>query len=202
MTEILDRLPAAERRDQLIAAASEVFVLRGFHAAGIREISERAGVTKPIIYKHFSGKLDLYLAVLQNYIDELVASVQAALHSSTDNRTKARAAVKAYFDFVDHESQGFRLIFESDVITEPSIQWRLNQATDTCVRAVFETLAEGPGLAPLHARVLAAGLVGASEFTARYWLDAGRPIAKAEAVDAVFSLCWAGLSEVPLRTAD
>lgn len=199
MTEMLDRLSPSQRRNQLITAASEVFVLRGYHAASIREISHRARITKPIIYRHFSGKLDLYLAVLQKYLDQLVAGVQDALRSTADNRARTRAAVQAYFDFVDHESQGFRLIFESQVITEPSIQWRLNQTAEACVDAVYEVLAEDSGLAPPHARVLAVGVVGASEFSARYWLEVGRPISKAAAVDAVFSLCWGGLSEVPRR---
>ncbi|MEV6338852.1 TetR/AcrR family transcriptional regulator [Nocardia vinacea] len=202
MTEMLNHLSPCHRRSRLLAAASEVFVLRGYHSASIREISHRAGVTKPIIYKHFSGKLDLYLAVLQNHLDELVTGVQRALHSTTDNRARALAAVQAYFDFVDQESQGFRLIFESNVVTEPSVQLRLNQTTEACVDALFGTLAEDPRLGPPHARILAVGLVGASEFAARYWLDVGRPISKAEAVDTVFSLCWGGLSEVPLRPVD
>ena len=59
-----NRLPRDERRGQLLIAASEVFVDRGYHAAGMDEIADRAGVSKPVLYQHFSSKLELYLAVL------------------------------------------------------------------------------------------------------------------------------------------
>ncbi|MDT5275435.1 MAG: hypothetical protein QOG95_2367, partial [Mycobacterium sp.] len=48
-----NRLPRDERRGQLLIAASEIFVDRGFHAAGMDEIAERAGVSKPVLYQHF-----------------------------------------------------------------------------------------------------------------------------------------------------
>lgn len=192
------RLPREARRAQLLVAASEVFVLRGYHAAGMDEISQCAGVSKPVLYQHFSSKLELYLAVLQNYIDALVSSVRQALRSTTDNRQRVRAAVAAYFDFVDHETQGFRLVFESDLTSEPQVQRRVEQATEACVDAVFDLVAHDSGLDPYRARILAVGLVGASQITARYWLEADRPIDKEEAVDTTVQLCWGGLSRVPL----
>src|SRR5215472_14299817 len=63
------RLPRLARRRQLLDAAMEVFVARGYHAAAMDEIAERAGVSKPVLYQHFPGKQELYLALL----DESVA---------------------------------------------------------------------------------------------------------------------------------
>ena len=54
-----NRLPRDERRGQLLAAASEIFVDRGYHAAGMDEIADRAGVSKPVLYQHFSSKVEL-----------------------------------------------------------------------------------------------------------------------------------------------
>ncbi|WP_431967871.1 TetR/AcrR family transcriptional regulator [Nocardia sp. bgisy134] len=196
------RLPRDERRQQLLHAASEVFVLRGYHAAGMDEISQVAGVSKPVLYQHFTSKLELYLAVLQNYVDMLVSSVRQALRSTTDNRQRVRAAVQAYFDFVDNEMQGFRLVFESDLTSEPQVQRRVEQATEACVDAVFDLVAHDSGLDPYRARILAVGLVGTSQFTARYWLEADRPIPKDEAVDTTVALAWGGLSHVPLHPID
>lgn len=193
------RLPRDARRAQLLAAASEVFVLRGYHAAGMDEISQCAGVSKPVLYQHFSSKLDLYLAVLQNYVDALVASVRQALRSTTDNRQRVRAAVQAYFDFVDHDMQGFRLVFESDLTNEPQVQQRVEQATEMCVDAVYDLVSQDSSLDPYRARILAVGLVGASQITARYWLEADRPIPMEDAVDTTVALCWGGLSRVPMR---
>ncbi|MGH3967656.1 MAG: helix-turn-helix domain-containing protein, partial [Mycobacterium sp.] len=55
-----NRLPRDERRGQLLIAASDIFVDRGYHSAGMDEIAERAGVSKPVLYQHFSSKLELY----------------------------------------------------------------------------------------------------------------------------------------------
>ena len=100
-----NRLPRDERRGQLLIAASEVFVDRGYHAAGMDEIADRAGVSKPVLYQHFSSKLELYLAVLQRHVDNLVSGVRQALRTTTDNRQRLRAAVQAFFEFV--EPDGF-----------------------------------------------------------------------------------------------
>ncbi|MDQ1699322.1 MAG: hypothetical protein QOG34_1185, partial [Frankiaceae bacterium] len=58
------RLPRSARRKLLLEAAQVVFVANGYHAAAMDEIAERAGVSKPVLYQHFPGKLDLYLALL------------------------------------------------------------------------------------------------------------------------------------------
>lgn len=193
------RLPRDARRLQLLDAASEVFVSRGYHAAGMDEIAECAGVSKPVLYQHFPGKLELYLAVLQSYVDILISGVRQALRSTTDNRQRVRAAVQAFFDFVDNDSQGFRLVFESDLMGEPEVQRRVEQATEACVDAVFDLVSHDSGLDPYRARMLAVGLVGTSQYTARYWLEAARPIPKEEAVDTTVVLAWGGLSHVPLQ---
>ena len=71
-----NRLPKPARRRQLLAAAQEVFVAQGYHAAAMDEIAERAGVSKPVLYQHFPGKLDLYLALLDESVAALAATVR------------------------------------------------------------------------------------------------------------------------------
>ena len=94
------RLPRSARRKQLLAAAQDVFTAAGYHAASMDDIAERAGVSKPVLYQHFPGKLDLYLALLDAHLADLVARVRAALASTEDNRERVAASVSAYFDFV------------------------------------------------------------------------------------------------------
>src|ERR1700691_6808511 len=81
-----NRLPRDERRGQLLMAGSDILVDRGYHSGGMDEIAERAGVSKPVLYQHFSSKLELYLAVLNRHVDNLVSGVQGALRTTTDNR--------------------------------------------------------------------------------------------------------------------
>ena len=125
-----NRLPRDERREQLLAAASEVFVDRGYHAAGMDEIADRAGVSKPVLYQHFSSKLELYLAVLAEHVEKLVSGVRLALRTTTDNLQRVRAAVNAFFDFIEHDGQGYRLIFENDNVTDPQVSAQVKVATE------------------------------------------------------------------------
>src|SRR6201999_3606643 len=193
-----NRLPRDVRRGQLLMAASDIFVDRGYHAAGMDEIAERAGVSKPVLYQHFSSKLELYLAVLQRHVENLVSGVRQALRTTTDNRQRLRAAIQAFFDFIEHDGQGYRLIFENDYVTEPEVAAQVRAATESCIDAVFALISADSGLDPHRARMIAVGLVGISVDCARYWLDSDRPISKSDAVDGTVAFAWGGLSHVPL----
>jgi AcrR family transcriptional regulator len=193
-----NRLPRDERRGQLLIVASDVFVDRGYHAAGMDEIAERAGVSKPVLYQHFSSKLELYLAVLNRHVDNLVSGVQQALSTTTDNRQRLRAAVQAFFDFIEHDGQGYRLIFENDNVTEAEVAAQVRVATESCTDAVFALISADSGLDPHRARMIAVGLVSLSVDSARYWLDSDRPITKSAAVEGTVQFAWGGLSHVPL----
>ncbi len=192
------RLPRGERREQLLEAASDLFVDRGYHAAGMDEIAERAGVSKPVLYQHFASKLDLYLAVLQQHVEILVTSVQEALNTTTDNRQRLHDAVQAFFDFIEDDAQGYRLIFDNDYVTEPQVAAQVKVATDACTDAVFALISRDSGLEPHRARMIAVGLVAVSVNCARYWLDAEKPVSKKDAVDGTVQFAWGGLSHVPL----
>ena len=109
------RLSRSARRAQLLVAARDVFAAQGYHAAAMDDIAERAGVSKPVLYQHFPGKLELYQALLTTYADELVGQVEAALSATAENEERVEAAVAAYFDFVAGEGKAYRLIFGSDL---------------------------------------------------------------------------------------
>jgi AcrR family transcriptional regulator len=187
------RLPRGARRAQLLAAAQDIFAANGYHAAAMDEIAERAGVSKPVLYQHFPGKLELYMALLETHVDELIARVTDAMESTTDNKTRVRNAVGAYFDFVDGESQAFRLVFESDLRGEPVVQTAIERATEASVAVITTTITADAGLDTERARLLAVGLVGVSQVAARAWLAAQRPIPKDEAVALISNLAWKGI---------
>ncbi|WP_433520341.1 TetR/AcrR family transcriptional regulator [Nocardia pseudovaccinii] len=193
------RSARAARSREIVASAGEVFAARGYHGTSMDQVARHSGISKPSLYQYFPSKLTLYLTVLQQHLDRLVSTVHDALHSTADNHGRLSAAVQAYFDFADDDPDGFRLVFESEVPTEPSVQWRIGQATAACVGAVHDLLVRDSGLGPQRAWAFAVGLVGASQFTARYWLSAERPVPKEQAVEITVALCWGGLSHIPLR---
>ncbi|MCK2237286.1 MULTISPECIES: TetR/AcrR family transcriptional regulator [unclassified Crossiella] len=187
------RLPRTARRAQLLAAAQDVFVANGYHAAAMDEIAERAGVSKPVLYQHFPGKLELYLALLETHTDALVQRVRGAIESTTDNKLRVHAAVAAYFEFVDGEGQAFRLVFESDLRREPAVQDAVDRATASCIDIIAEVVVADAGLTADQAKLVAVGLVGLSQVTARYWLDGERAIPKEEAIGLMYTLAWKGI---------
>ena len=105
------RLPRGARRAQLLQAAQEVFVAQGYHAAAMDEIADRAGVSKPVLYQHFPGKRELYLALLEQQVTSLTDRVREAMEGTDDNRTRVNGAVGAYFDFINADGAAFRLVF-------------------------------------------------------------------------------------------
>jgi AcrR family transcriptional regulator len=194
------RLPRSARRKQLLAAAQEVFVAQGYHAAAMDDIAERAGVSKPVLYQHFPGKLELYLALLDTHCEAIVAKVQAAMTATSDNKERVRGAVQAYFDFVDHESEAFRLVFESDLRNEPAARERVERAERESIEAIADTIMSDTGVNRDHAEVLAAALVGSAHTAARFWLAGGRRVAKADAEALLAALAWRGIASFPLQS--
>jgi AcrR family transcriptional regulator len=187
------RLPRTARRAQLLAAAQHVFAANGYHAAAMDEIAERAGVSKPVLYQHFPGKLELYMALVHTHVDELISRVRNAMESTTDNKLRVRAAVGAFFDFVDGEGAAFRLVFESDMRGEPVVADTVERAVSASVDAITATITSDAGLDEARARLLAVGLVGASQVSARDWLANNRETPKEEAVALISTLLWRGI---------
>jgi AcrR family transcriptional regulator len=192
------RLSRSARRAQLLVAARDVFAAHGYHAAAMDDIAEKAGVSKPVLYQHFPGKLELYRALLTTYADELVSRVREAISETADNRARVHAAVAAYFDFVAGEGHAYRLVFESDLRGEPEAAAVVDGALTNCIDAVAEVVTQDAGLDQARARLLAVGLVGLSQVTAQYWLDSQQGIPRDEAISLMSMLAWKGLAGFPM----
>jgi AcrR family transcriptional regulator len=193
------RLPRRARRNQLLGAAQEVFVAQGYHAAAMDDIADRAGVSKPVLYQHFPGKLDLYLALLDQHCEALLQAVRNALESTNDNKQRVAATMDAYFAFVQDEGGAFRLVFESDLTNEPAVRERVDRVSLDCAKAVSEVISEDTKLPGDQAMLLAVGLCGMAQITARYWLGAGQRIPRDAAARLISSLSWRGIAGFPLQ---
>jgi AcrR family transcriptional regulator len=198
------RLSRSARRQQLLAAAQQVFANAGYHATAMDDIAELAGVSKPVLYQHFPSKLELYLALLDSHIEHLLHQVRSALATedpSHDNRQRVRACIAAYFDFVDgtdSEHRGaYRLVFESDLRQEPAVRERVEAVLAECATAISTVIAEDTGSSPSDAHLLGVALAGMAEVSARYWLTGQDPLDKSRAVDLLATLAWRGIAEFP-----
>jgi AcrR family transcriptional regulator len=195
------RLPRSARRAQLLRAAQEVFVANGYHAAAMDDIAERAGVSKPVLYQHFPGKLELYLALLDQNVEMLGQQVRAALTTTDDNKARVENCIAAYFEFVDDPGGAFRLVFESDLRNEPAVRERVERSLQLSIDALTETIAQDTGLARDEAELLSCGLAGLAEVSARWWLASEGNVGKDRAVSLLSGLAWRGISGYPRVSA-
>jgi AcrR family transcriptional regulator len=191
-------MPRRERRAQLLESALEVFVAQGYHAAAMDDIAERAGVSKPVLYQHFPGKLDLYLALLDSSCDEIIDNCRLALAATQDNKLRVQATIEAFFEYVDEETGAFRLVFESDLTNEPAVRGHVERVTTECAEMIAEVIHDDTGLPGAASRLLAVSLVGMAQVSARFWLTEAGGISKSDASGLVAGLAWRGIRGYPL----
>ena len=193
----VQRLPRAERRAQLLQAAQEIFVRQGYHSAAMEDIAEHAGVSKPVLYQHFPGKLELYLALLESQCDRLEQLVLDALDSTDDHKERVYATLAAFFEFVSGEGEAFRLIFESDLTNEPRVRHRIDSLEAQIADAISQRVAKDTGLPQQFADLLGYSLAGMSQVSARAWLAHAQDIPQADAARAAGHLAWRGIGAFP-----
>ena len=191
------RLPKSQRRDQLVDVARSVFVEQGYHAASMEIIAETAGVSKPLLYQHFPSKLDLYLALLDAGIDDLLAKSDASLRDITDNKLRVIATIQTYFEFVDDPQDAYRLVFESDLTNEPQVRARLERLEREVIKRIAAVIKADTGLSESQATLLGAGLHGMAQVAATNWLR-DPTIPREDAAELVAMLSWRGIRGFPL----
>ncbi|WP_205471269.1 TetR/AcrR family transcriptional regulator [Nocardioides sp. SYSU D00038] len=191
-------MPRRERRAQLLESALEVFVASGYHAAAMDDIAERAGVSKPVLYQHFPGKLDLYLALLERSCDQIIAHCREALSSTHDNKRRVEATIRVFYDYVASESGAFRLVFESDLTSEPAVREQIDRVTSECATSIAEVIQADTGLPDEASRLLAVSLVGMAQVSARFWLTEAGGIGQPDAAALIAGLAWRGIAGYPL----
>lgn len=157
----------AERRGQILAAATQAFARRGFSATSLDEIAAEAGITRVILYRHFDSKTDLYQAVLERFCDVLADYVREPVggftEASVDGLVRAAAA----------EPAGFRLLFQH-AAREPEFKaWaeRFHRDMTEAAHRQITAVVVDPAWARWAAQL--APVVAVESIIA--WLDAGQP---------------------------
>ena len=115
------RLPPDQRRALIEDAAARLFAERGYAATKLEDIAAAAGVTKPILYRHFDNKKALHLAMLAKHRDGLLE--QLAAHAAAEGPLAERLPViiDAWFAYVEEHPYAWRLLFR-DTTGDPEIQ--------------------------------------------------------------------------------
>ncbi len=196
-SKIRRRMRGAERRAQLLDVARRVFGKSGFHSVSMEEVANEAGVTKPILYDHFPSKKELYLALLEADLSVLHEKVRQALNSPIGNRERIRASFQAYFDFVQEEADGFRLLMQETVGAEREFRQRVERVREQILSEVADLIVrESKGkLQREHAETVALALIGMGETVAQRQLGRSSRT-RQEALEILVRLAWRGITEV------
>src|SRR3954468_21985252 len=92
-------MPAAERREAILAAALDAFGPGGYHGTSLDDVAAKAGVSKALIYEHFGSKEELHGALLGGYVSELLGRVLDAVEAEEPGEERMRAGLDAFFAF-------------------------------------------------------------------------------------------------------
>jgi AcrR family transcriptional regulator len=161
------RLPRAQRREQILAAATRAFARSGFAATSLDDIAAEAGITRVILYRHFDSKTDLYQAVLDRFCGVLSAHVAEPVGGFTD------ASIDGLVRAASAEPAGFRLLFQH-AAREPEFKAQAEQfRRDITQAAYIQISAMLPDEAWAHWAAQLAPTAAIEAVIA--WLDAGQP---------------------------
>jgi AcrR family transcriptional regulator len=187
----------SERREQLLAAADRV-VQRDGSAASMNVIAAEAGITKPILYRHFGDKGGLYRALAERHIDLLLERLRAALLTRGGLRARTHATVDAYLASVEEQPQVYRFLLERAAVEEPDVRGQVVGF----VRRFGDELAAGirnePELGevdPQRAVIWAHAIAGMVQATGDWWLDHPE-VPRWSVVDQLVALLWEGFTGV------
>lgn len=189
------RMTGTQRRQQLIEVARALFAERGYDAASIEEIAQRAHVSKPVVYEHFGGKEGLYAVVVDREMSTLNDMITSSL-SQNRSRVRVERVALALLTYVDERTDGFRILVRDQRVTaaEGTYSSLLNEAIGQVgyiLAGDFARRGLDPSLAPLYAQAL----VGMVSVTATWWLDVREPPKEVVAAHLV-NLCWNGLTNL------
>jgi AcrR family transcriptional regulator len=161
------RLPRAQRREQILAAATEAFARGGFAATSLDDIAAQAGVTRVILYRHFDSKTELYQAVLDRMCARLDAHVDEPVGGFTD------ASIDGLLQAAAESPAGFGLLFHH-ALREPEFSERVEKfRADITAAAYLQISALVPDEALARWAAQLAPVVAIEAITA--WLDTGQP---------------------------
>ncbi|MGA0970023.1 MAG: TetR/AcrR family transcriptional regulator [Ilumatobacteraceae bacterium] len=185
------RLPADERRDQLLDIALEVFATAGFHGASMNDVAEAAGVTKPVLYQHFDSKNDLFAALLDEVGRRMRTAIDKATADATDGKDATIRGFRAYFRWVAADLDGFRLLFGGAARHDAAFAEQVRAITSDAATAIAPLIAAD--VDDDTRRLIAHGLVGLAEGSSRRLLAHGQPFDPDSVAETVAGLAWAGL---------
>lgn len=187
-------MPDEPRREQLLNAADRV-VQRDGPGASMNAIAAEAGITKPILYRHFGDRNGLIGALTERHTSGLLAAVRAALNEPLERRDRVEHVLDVYLAGIESRPQVYRLITQggdqgraAGQALAPALQQIADEITKA-VQAQVDLGADGPLLSETWGRAITGMVLAAGD----WWLDQ-KPCPRARMVQALADLLWGRLA--------
>ncbi len=194
------RLPPADRRAVILAAAGAIFAAHDYDRATMRDVARAAGVTTPVLYDHFGSKAELYTALVHAESDALVAGWADPPDGATPEQL-FRGTIETIFFWIERHEQAWRLLFRdrpADAAVA-EVHHAAQQRASSALAGLFARVPQmrlSAGLDRARAdRALAEASKWAVNAVAAWWWD-NRDVPREQVVLLVSDLLWRGLGSV------
>jgi AcrR family transcriptional regulator len=183
-----------DRREELIDAAVDA-VRRHGSDVGMDQIAHAARTSKPVIYRYFTDKNDLYRAVGDRVIAEIVQALRT-VSPDADPQTLLRASIDAYLQLLEDNPQLFRFVTQNRLLHEaragePTAAEFSRPVADVLTAALGEQL-RAIGLDPAGARPWGEAAVGFIRAASLWWLDNPGAMTRPQLREYLAALLWGG----------
>ena len=195
------RLPREVRERQILDAAVRVFSRNGYHAASMDEISEVAGISKPMIYAYLGSKEDLFAACIKREASEFLEAIASVVKPDLPADVQLWYGLRSFFGFVGEHRDSWRVLHRQVIAQGGPFTTELNamrQQTIDLVTALLMRTGSAAGMgeaASATGEALATALVGAAESLADWWLDHPEETAGSVA-SKLMNLVWLGFGDL------
>jgi AcrR family transcriptional regulator len=167
------RLSAAEREQQILDIAEELFTVRGYDGVTIEDIARTAEVTRPIVYQYYGSKESVFLACVRRarqQFEEMILSRMGVDDATLTERIQAGGS--AYFDLIDSDPRRWNLLFTTSATLEGGLADELTALREGTINAIAKVAKDfAPELKGEAYSAFAYVVSGIGEQLGRWWLS-------------------------------
>ncbi|HEV2873773.1 MAG TPA: TetR/AcrR family transcriptional regulator [Thermoleophilaceae bacterium] len=197
------RLSGEERRAAILDSALAVFAGRGYHASSIDDIARQGGVSKALIYEHFSSKQQLYAELLEQHAGELFERLAAAMdEAGSTGAARLAVGLDAFYRFVEGHRVAWRMLFRE--ANDPEMVAVLERIVAQVTGVVAALIAQDPGsrsaaggeaVREQAIEMLAQMLVGSVQSLSNWWAD-HQEVPRERILEMTMDYAWLGLERL------
>jgi AcrR family transcriptional regulator len=188
-------MSAADRRAAILDAAMEAFATRGYHGTSLDDVAAAAGVSKALIYEHFSSKQNLHDTLISVQAGDLFGRLAAAADPELAPEQRLRGGIDVFFGFVEERREAWRALFRD--AADPHLGEVVEHVQAQATAAIVDLMLAGadPQGGQQDVEMIAQMLSGAVQSLANWWYD-HQDVPRAVLVDRTMAFAWLGLERL------